>query len=171
MFLVPETNCCNSRTYTNPGQWSLSLRTSMTVTKSKLRFTILIRGRNVCNPTISIQSYLAACRFDYLDVRLERIMVILTTHKESLELNVSSMERPLSHWSSLQRKKIVFTKNSNWQIGRKLALPVEIILARKEVSECLWVRLVHSHWSSSYITALLLVQSFPSDAGASNLMP
>ena len=60
-------------------------------------FIILIRGRKVCNPTISIQSYLAACRFDYLDVRLERIMVILTTHKESLELNVSSMERPLSH--------------------------------------------------------------------------
>ena len=33
------------------------------------------------------------------------------------------------------------------------------------------VRRVHSHWSSSYITALSLVQSFPSDAGASSLMP
>ena len=31
-------------------------------------------------------------------------------------------------------------------------------------------RLVHSHWSNSYITALSLVESFPSDAGASNLM-
>ena len=33
------------------------------------------------------------------------------------------------------------------------------------------VRLVHSHWSSSYITALSLVESFPSDACASTLMP
>ena len=33
------------------------------------------------------------------------------------------------------------------------------------------VRLVHSHWSSSFITALSLVQSFPRDACASNLMP
>ena len=30
---------------------------------------------------------------------------------------------------------------------------------------------VHSHWSSSDITALSLVESFPSDAGASSLMP
>ena len=33
------------------------------------------------------------------------------------------------------------------------------------------IRLVHSHLSRSYITALSLVESFPSDAGASNLMP
>ena len=32
-------------------------------------------------------------------------------------------------------------------------------------------RLVHSHWSSSYITALSLVESFPNDACASSLMP
>ena len=32
-------------------------------------------------------------------------------------------------------------------------------------------RLVHSHWSGSYITAISLVQSFPSDACASSLMP
>ena len=32
-------------------------------------------------------------------------------------------------------------------------------------------RLVHSHWSRTYNTALSLVQSFPSDACASNLMP
>ena len=31
--------------------------------------------------------------------------------------------------------------------------------------------LVHSHWSSSYITALSLVESFPNDACASNPMP
>ena len=31
--------------------------------------------------------------------------------------------------------------------------------------------LLRSHWSSSYITALSLVQTFPSDAGATNLMP
>ena len=37
-------------------------------------------------------------------------------------------------------------------------------LAKNQVS------VVHSHWSSSYITALSLVQSFPSDAGASYLM-
>ena len=34
-----------------------------------------------------------------------------------------------------------------------------------------YISLVHSHWSRSYITALLLVESFLSDAGASNLMP
>ena len=33
------------------------------------------------------------------------------------------------------------------------------------------IRLVHSHWSRSYITALSLVESFSSDVGASNLMP
>ena len=35
----------------------------------------------------------------------------------------------------------------------------------------LQVSLVHSHWSRSYITALSLVQSFPSDAYASSLRP
>ena len=34
-----------------------------------------------------------------------------------------------------------------------------------------WGRLVHSHWSSSYITALSLVETFPSVAGAVDLMP
>ena len=33
------------------------------------------------------------------------------------------------------------------------------------------VSLVHSHWSSSCITALSLVETFPSDSCASNLMP
>ena len=33
------------------------------------------------------------------------------------------------------------------------------------------LRLVHSHWSRTYNTALSLVETFPSDAGAINLMP
>ena len=33
------------------------------------------------------------------------------------------------------------------------------------------VRLLHSHWSRTYITALSLVESFPSDACASSHMP
>ena len=46
-------------------------------------------------------------------------------------------------------------------------------LARNTVPDscCIQVRLVHSHWSRTYIAALSLVQSFPSDAGASSLMP
>ena len=38
------------------------------------------------------------------------------------------------------------------------------------VNKTLQVSLVHSHWSRSYMTALSLVESFPSDSCASNLM-
>ena len=41
-------------------------------------------------------------------------------------------------------------------------------LSRRDLS---LPRLVHSHWSKTYITALSLVETFPSDAGSSNLMP
>ena len=44
---------------------------------------------------------------------------------------------------------------------------LEISLVERDIS----ASVVHSHWSRSYITALSLVESFPSDASASSLMP
>ena len=48
---------------------------------------------------------------------------------------------------------------------------VQVAERQRESQSHHQVRLVHYHWSSSCITALSLVQSFPSDAGASSLMP
>ena len=57
-------------------------------------------------------------------------------------------------------------------------VPVQTQTVRETVKETLvlpqeppQVSLVHSHWLSSDITVLSLVESFPSDAGASNLIP
>ena len=44
------------------------------------------------------------------------------------------------------------------------------VIAGQTLANIVTGSLVHSHWSRSYITALSLVQSFPSDACASSLM-
>ena len=56
------------------------------------------------------------------------------------------------------------------QDGTVLVTWIPVTL-NNQVTFSLTSRLVHSHWSSSYITALSLVESFPSDAGATSLMP
>ena len=64
-------------------------------------------------------------------------------------------------------------ENSDWRLsfGEFKRLLSESFVPSVKGEVRLAVRLVHSHWSRSYITALSLVESFPSDAGASNLMP
>ena len=64
-------------------------------------------------------------------------------------------------------------ENSDWRLsfGEFKRLLSESFEPSVKGEVRLAVRLVHSHWSRSYITALSLVESFTSDAFASNLMP